>query len=62
MKIIYIFFRITLTKVSNVNILISFKMIPNKGFLVSKTQGLQCHELIFCKSVNLRQRRNWDES
>ena len=50
-----IFFKITLTKVSNANIYmykqfyISFKIILNKRFLVFKTQGLYCYELIFCK-------------
>ena len=32
---------------------ISFKIILNKRFLVFKTQGLYCHELIYCKWVNL---------
>ena len=44
--------KITLTKVSNANVYmhkqlyISFKIILNKRLLVSKTQGLYCHELI----------------
>ena len=59
-KIIYIFFKIALTKVSNANIYIyrqfdnSSKIIINKKFLVFKTQGLCCQELIFCKWVNLQ--------
>ena len=50
---IYIFFKITLIKVSNANIYmykqfyISFKIILNKKFLVFKTQDLYCLELIF---------------
>ena len=32
---------------------ISSKLILNKRLLVFKTQGLYCHELIFCKWVNL---------
>ena len=57
---IYIFFKITLTKVSNANIYIhkqfyiSFKIILNNRFLVFKIQGLYCHELFFCKWVNLQ--------
>ena len=60
---IYIFFKITLTKVSNAYIYIqkqyyvSFKIILNKRFLVFKTQGLYFHELIFCKWVNLQNPR-----
>ena len=62
LKIIHIFFKITLTKVSKANIYmykqfyISFKMILNKRFLVFKTQGLYCHELIYCKWVNLQKK------
>ena len=63
-----IFFKITLTKVSNANIYmykqfyISFKIILNNRFLVFKIQGLYCPELIFCKWVNLQKSRYWDES
>ena len=59
MKIIHVFFKITPTKVSNAYIYmnrqfyISFKIMLNKRFLIFKTQGLYCHELIFCKWVNL---------
>ena len=65
---IYIFFKITLTKFSNANIYmwkqfyISFKMILNKRFLVSKRKGLHCDELIFRKLLNLQKPRYWDES
>ena len=58
----------TLTKVFKANIYtyrqfhISFKIIINKKFLVSKTQGLYCHELIFCKWVHLLKPRYQDES
>ena len=41
---------------------IFFEIILNKKFLVSKTQDLNCHELIFCKWVNLQKPRYWDES
>ena len=56
---IHIFFKITLTKVSNTYIYmckqyISFKTILDKRFLIFKTQGLYCYELIFCKLVNLQ--------
>ena len=33
---------------------ISFKIILNNRFLVFQTQGLYCHDLIFCKWVNLQ--------
>ena len=62
-KIIHIFFKIALTKVSNATIYmckqlyISSKTILNKRFLLFKTQGLYCLELIFCKWVNLQQPR-----
>ena len=52
-----------LTKISNANIYmykqfyISFKIILNKQFLAFKTQGLYCHELIFCKWVHLQKPR-----
>ena len=37
------------------SILISpYKIILNERFLVVKTQDLLCHELIFCKWVNLQ--------
>ena len=54
------FLQDTLTKVSIANgymhkqFYISFKIILNKRFLVFKTQGLYCHELIYCKWVNLQ--------
>ena len=57
-----IFFKITLTKVHNANIYIykhfyiSVETILNKRFLVFKTQYLYCHELIFCKQVNLQKK------
>ena len=60
---IYIFFKITLTKVSNGNIYmykqfyIPFKIMLSKRFLVFKTQRLYCHELILCKWVNLQKPR-----
>ena len=50
----------TLIKVFNTNIYmykkfyIQFKILLNKRFLVLKTQGLSCYELIFCKWVNLQ--------
>ena len=59
---------ITLTKVPNPNIYmykqfyISFKIILNNKFLVFKIQGLYCHELIFCKFVNLQKPRYWDKN
>ena len=62
-KIIHIFFKITLTKVSNATtymckqFYISSKTILNKRFLLFKTQGLYCLELIFCKWVNLQKPR-----
>ena len=68
LKIIHIFFKITLTKVSNANVYmdkqfyISFNIILNKRFLIFKTQGLYCHELIYCKWVNLQKPRYQDES
>ena len=52
-----------LTKLSNANIYmykqfyISFKIMLNKQFLAFKTQGLYCHELIFCKWVHLQKPR-----
>ena len=52
-------FKITLTKASNANVYmdkqfyISFNIILNKRFLIFKTQGLYCHELVSCKWVNL---------
>ena len=67
-KIIYIFFKITLIKVSNANVYICkqfytfFKIILNKRCLVFKTQGLCYHELIFCKQVNLQKPRYQDGS
>ena len=33
-----------------------------KSFLIFKTQGLYYHKLVFCKLVNLQNRRYWDES
>ena len=68
MQILKIFFKIRLTKVSNENVYtykqfyIFCKIILNKGFLVFKTQGLYCHELIYYKWVNLQKLRYWDES
>ena len=65
---IYIFFKIALTKFSNANIYmykqfyISFKIILNKRFLVPKRQGLHCDELIFRKLLNLLKPRYWYES
>ena len=47
-------------KVSNANVYmykqfyISFKIILNKKFLVFEKKGLCCHELIYCKWVNLQ--------
>ena len=64
----HIFFKITLTKISNANIYmykqfyIYFKTILNKRFLVSNTQGLYCRELFFCKWVNFQKPRYWHES
>ena len=61
-------FKITLTKASNANVYmdkqfyISFNIILNKRFLIFKTQGLYCHELIYCKWVNLQKPRYQDES
>ena len=60
---IYIFFKVKLTKVSDANIYmhkqfyISFKIILNKRFLVFKIHDLYCHELIFCKPLNLQKPR-----
>ena len=65
---IYIFFKITLTKVPNANIYtnkqfyISFKIILNNRFLFFEIQGLYCQKLIFCKWVNLQKSRYWDKS
>ena len=62
-KTIHIFIKITLTEVSNANVYmykqfyISFKIILNKGFLVFKTQGLYCYELIYCTWINLQKPR-----
>ena len=57
----HIFFKITLTKISNANIYmynlyIYFEIILNKRFLVSNTQDLYCQELVFCKWVNSKNR------
>ena len=60
----------TLTKVSNANIYkykqfdisCKIKIILRKKFLVFKTQGLYCHELIFSKWVNLQKPIYQDES
>ena len=62
-----IFINITLTKISNTNIYmykqfyISFKIVLKKRFLVFKTQGLFCYELIFCKWVSLQKIKYHDE-
>ena len=58
-----IYLRQNKTKVCNANIYLykqfynSFKIILSKRFLVFKTQGIYCHELIFCKWVNLEKPR-----
>ena len=67
-KIIYIFFKVRLTKLSSANIYmykqfyISLKIILSKRFLVFKTQGLHYHELTFCKWSSLQKPRYWDKS
>ena len=52
------------TKVCNASIYLykqfynSFKIILSKRFLVFKRPGIYCHELIFCKWVNLEKPRH----
>ena len=52
------------TKVCNASIYLykqfynSFKIILSKIFLVFKRPGIYCHELIFCKWVNLEKPRH----
>ena len=64
---IYIFFKLTLSKVSIMHIFICTNNIlyllqnnTKKTFLLFKTQGLYYHELIFCKLVNLQKPRYYD--
>ena len=48
----------TLTKVSNANVYMYNFISPSKYLkMFLKTQGLHCHELIFCKWVNLQKPR-----
>ena len=56
--LLYSFFKVTLTKVSNA---ISFKTILNNRFLVFKIQRLYCHEYVFWKLFNLQKPRYWEE-